>query len=140
MFNIARKAYAMGQSTGIIDGRLGRFACVGLLTTLIDLALFSLLAVSAGMQPAAANTVSYSCGIATSFVLNRGWTFANDRGIDCIERHAMRFLVSNLIGLSLSTGLVALFVYFLPNFIAKTASVPLVFVWNYVVVRFWVFK
>jgi putative flippase GtrA len=117
---------------------LMRFATVGLLTTALDFGLFSALARGLGVPPVPSNLVSYSCGIVTSFVLNRHWTFST-RGRGGIERHALRFLLSNLAGLALSTLLVGLLAHMLPPLVAKLISVPIVFVWNYLASRFWVF-
>ncbi len=125
---------------GLIDATLVRFAAVGLITTALDLVIFSGLALYTGLPAVAANVVSYSCGIATSFVLNRTWTFGIGRGRGGIERHSIRFVASNLAGLALSSLLVALFVLVLPAIAAKAVSVPLVFLWNYAVARFWVFR
>ena len=140
MQDTLRRLYSKGRDTGLIDATLLRFAVIGLVTTTLDFVLFSLLAVGAGIQPVAANVVSYSCGIVTSFVLNRSWTFGVARDTPGVKRHAMRFLASNIAGLLLSSTLVALLVLVLPDVAAKAVSVPLVFVWNYAVVRFWVFR
>ncbi len=124
----------------LLHPTLWRFATVGLLTTAIDIVLFSLLAVGAGIPAVAANTVSYSTGILTSFLLNRFWTF----GLSARERsafhHAFRFGASNLVGLLLSNLIVALFLLVMPKVFAKGLSVPLVFIWNYGAARFWVFR
>lgn len=139
MLEPRRRLFELRQVTSLIDATLVRFAVVGLITTTLDLVIFSVLAVHTDIPAVAANVVSYSCGIATSFVLNRSWTFGIGRSNPGIERHSVRFLASNLAGLALSSTLVALFVLVLPDIAAKVVSVPLVFFWNYAVARFWVF-
>ena len=135
-----RRLYSKGRDIGLVDATLVRFAVIGLVTTTLDLVLFSLLAVGAGVPAVAANVVSYSCGIVTSFVLNRSWTFGVAMDAPGVSRHAIRFLASNIAGLLLSSVLVGLLVLVLPDVAAKVVSVPLVFVWNYAVARFWVFR
>lgn len=135
-----RWLYGKGRAIGLIDATLVRFAVIGLVTTTLDLVLFSLLAAGAGVPAVAANVVSYSCGIVTSFVLNRSWTFGVARDAPGVRRHATRFLASNIAGLLLSSVLVGLLVLVLPDVAAKIVSVPLVFVWNYGLARFWVFR
>ena len=125
----------------LLDTTLRRFAIVGLTTTALDLGLFGALAVVAGIMPVVANIVSYSSGIVASFILNRGWTFGERRS-EAAHRHAIKFVVTNLAGLAISTAIVALLVLALdvPRFAAKGASLPVVFAWNYALARFWVFR
>ncbi len=140
MPDVVRALLDKGRATGLVDGTLVRFATVGAITTILDVVLFGLLAVGMDIPPVPANVVSYSCGIITSFALNRTWTFGIGRSAGGAERHAFRFVLSNLAGLLLSSGLVAVFTLLLPDFVAKLISVPLVFIWNYSVARFWVFR
>ena len=58
-------------------GLARRFATVGVLSTLLDVALFSVLHGVAGLPALAANTLSYSSGMVVSFVLHRRWTYAH---------------------------------------------------------------
>ncbi len=120
-----------------LDASILKFATVGALTTAIDFAIFAALTKLLGAPPAGANLVSYSSGVATSFVLNRSWTF---RSNGHAGRQALQFVATNFVGLTLSTGLVGLFALFLPDLVAKTASVPIVFLWNYLSARLWVFR
>lgn len=121
-----------------VDGAILRFAAVGALTTVLDFALFSVF-IEAGAFAVAANLGSYSCGVLTSFAFNNWWTFRAASG-RCALRAFTRFVLSNLAGLTLSTLLVGLFALLLPAPVAKLASVPLVFVWNFAAARFWVFR
>lgn len=111
-----------------------RFAGVGVVTTLLDTVLFAGLT-NAGVPPAPANLLSYSCGIAVSYGLNRRWTFraAGSHG------QAVRFALSMLLGLAISTALVATLSTYLPPVAAKVVTVPIVFLWNFAASRFWVF-
>ncbi len=52
-----------------------KFQCVGVVNFLVDLGVFTLLHTALGWGVGIANTVSYSCGIVNSFLLNRYWTF-----------------------------------------------------------------
>ena len=140
MLGATRRLLCRGRAGVLVDITLVRFATIGLMTTVLDLVVFSLLAVGVGLFPVAANVISYSFGIATSFVLNRSWTFSVPRGARGVERQALRFLASNLAALLFSSLLVALFILVLPEMTAKLVSVPIVFLWNYAVARLWVFR
>lgn len=127
-------------STARLGGQpaLGRFAAVGALTTILDFVLFSALVGSFGLIAGIANMLSYSCGIVASFLLNRYWTFGQ-RPVDARGAFG-RFVVTHAAGLGLSTLLVAGLATFLPDQLAKIASVPIVFVWNFALANRWVFR
>ncbi|BCP53933.1 putative membrane protein YngA [Kaistia sp. 32K] len=112
-----------------------RFAAVGVVTTLLDIAVFTGLT-AAGAPPAPANLVSYSCGIVVSYTLNRSWTFE----VGHSPMQALKFGASTLTGLLISTVLVAALATLMPAPFAKVLSVPVVFCWNYFTARLWVFR
>lgn len=116
-------------------GMILRFGTVGLITTALDITLFTALT-SGGLRPAFANLLSYSCGIAVSYMLNRSWTF---RAEGSTER-VVKFVALMLAGLLLSTVLVSLLAMVLPAPIAKVLSVPVIFVYNYLAARLLVFR
>ncbi|WP_331376199.1 GtrA family protein [Sinorhizobium chiapasense] len=131
-----RRLPARGQVAreGGVD-TLARFAVVGAITTILDFVVFTSLA-AAGTIPASANILSYSCGIFVSYVLNRSWTFRARRS----HVQAVKFVLSTLTGLLISTCLVALLASLIPPPVAKILSVPVVFAWNYLSARLWVFR
>lgn len=124
----------------LLNSDIIRFAIVGLITTALDFILFGALTGGAEIETAAANIVSYSCGIAVSFTLNRMWTFGRLRGGSPVGHEALKFAATHTAGLILSTVLVLVLALFFPAIAAKAISVPIVFVWNYVLARFWVFR
>ena len=113
---------------------LMRFASVGVVTTVLDLVLFSAFSAS-GIPAGAANIGSYSSGIALSYVLNRKFTFASDAS----ALRFAKFVAAMLCGLALSTLLVIVCTMLVPAIVAKIVTVPIVFLWNFVVSRWWVF-
>ncbi|ULO06945.1 GtrA family protein [Paenibacillus sp. 19GGS1-52] len=81
-----------------------KFNAVGLLNTLIDFAIFTLLN-SLGLVYTLAQVISYSAGTANSFILNKKVTFRDsDRGKkDSFDRmQLLKFIVLNLIVLGIS--------------------------------------
>jgi len=115
--------------------RAVRFGLVGVVNTLIDLILFSLLVHMAGLPVVPANMLSYGTGILNSFVMNRAWTFKHHSRGKALVKSLLVFTGINLLGLALSTLLVALFTTLMSPILAKIVSVPLVFVWNYLASR-----
>lgn len=133
-----RKLGARLRGIGV-DATLIRFAVVGMTTTAMDVALFAGLTIGAGLNPVAANIVSYTTAFVVSFILNRAWTFGLNSN-SAVERHAVRFAVTNIGALVISTVLVALLAFAVPKVAAKALSLPPVFVWTYLLSRRWVFR
>ncbi|OBZ10395.1 hypothetical protein A8L34_17450 [Bacillus sp. FJAT-27264] len=81
-----------------------KFNAVGLLNTLIDFAVFTLLH-SLGMMYGLAQVFSYSAGTANSFILNKKVTFrdsnrSGENGFDRIQ--LLKFIILNLTVLGIS--------------------------------------
>jgi putative flippase GtrA len=81
-----------------------KFALVGLLNTGVDVAIFFLLT-WIGIQYVAAQVVSYSCGAANSYLLNKVWTF---RSCGLSYAEIVRFTTVNLISLGISVVVLSL--------------------------------
>ncbi|UQZ34756.1 GtrA family protein [Paenibacillus sp. PK3_47] len=85
-----------------------KFNAVGLLNTLVDFAVFTLLH-SLGMFNTPAQIISYSAGTANSFIWNKKVTFrdrnkGNTAGFDRMQ--LIRFIILNLIVLGISVLLI----------------------------------
>lgn len=116
-----------------------RFGLVGILNTLLDFGVFLLLARVVGIPVALANTVSYSVGLANSFVCNKLWTFGSVPQRLPVGRQFIFFAALNLAGLALST-LIVTALQSLGLTMAKLISVPVVFAWNYWTSRRFVYR
>lgn len=92
--------------SGIDFARLARFGLVSVITTLIDFGIFNLLVIPKLLPPVAATTISYTCGIVASFVLNKWFTFRGRR--DNMAHEFGLFVAINVVGLTLNNGAVAL--------------------------------
>lgn len=127
-------------SSSLMSPVFFKFAIVGAITTALDFVVFGALTESAGVKAALANVLSYSCGIVVSFSLNRVWTFGSVRGESPLQQEAMKFIATHVAGLTLSTLLVFSFNLLLPAMFSKAISVPIVFAWNFLLAKLWVFK
>lgn len=85
--------------------RFLKFGAVGVANTLITLVVFNLIAVVLGWPAVAGNALGWVAGFANSFYWNRRWTFADRTGVDA-RRSLVRFAVSNVVALLVSTGIV----------------------------------
>ncbi len=116
-----------------------KFGTVGIANTALDVGIFSVLTLAVGLQAPAANVVSYSAGIALSFALNRAWTF-RDRNRQRPWSRLALFATGNLVGLALSTAVIASLVRAWGPLPAKALSVGITFAWNYIFSNLIVFK
>lgn len=114
--------------------RLVRFGLVGVLNTAVDLGLYLLLV---GFMPLVlANFVSTSCGMATSFCLNRGFTF---RSSGSVVRQLLLFVLVTGTGLWVVQPLVISAFSGLGVLGAKLAGMSVGLVWNFVLYHYVVF-
>jgi putative flippase GtrA len=84
--------------------RPGKFALVGLINTSIAVAVIGLL-LRAGVGDYTANIAGYACGLVSSFILNRRFTFRQQAGTTSIAE-ASRFLTA--VAISYAANLAAL--------------------------------
>jgi len=85
-------------------GEFIKFAVVGILNTGVDVAIFFLLT-WLGIPYVAAQIVSYSCGAANSYLLNKVWTF---RSCGLSYAEIVRFAAVNLTSLGISVVVLTL--------------------------------
>lgn len=136
----------LGNSiNGIFNGKLkhiSRFSLVGVLNTLVDFTIFTMFNGVFGMDYIVSQISGYSLGIANSFIFNKKWTFNETKGNSKAYYELLRFVLVNLISLTISLaamkGLVSnlnLNVYISKIIVTLVAQVT-----NFIFYRFWVFS
>ncbi|GGG10068.1 polysaccharide biosynthesis protein GtrA [Paenibacillus albidus] len=119
-----------------------KFNAVGLLNTLIDFAVFTLLH-SLGMVYTLAQVISYSAGTANSFILNKKVTFkdrsSKQKGAGRLQ--LVKFIVLNVAVLGISLLLMHLLTDKLevPVLLAKVLATFITVIINFFGSRKWVF-
>ncbi len=115
-----------------------KFAGVGLLNTLLCFVVIVALKSLFGVGDVPANIGGYALGLASSFLLNRRWTFAHsDRMLPALLRFVSVFLVSYLINLAVLLGLIRLG---LNHYLAHLAGMPPYSVTFYLGCRYFAFR
>ncbi|MCI9194668.1 MAG: GtrA family protein [Angelakisella sp.] len=119
--------------------KAGKFAAVGVVNTLVDFLVFTVLAQALSVNVYLAQVAGYSAGVLNSYVLNRSWTF-RVRG-RFFSPALVKFLVLSVCMLGLSTGLLYLChgVAGVPKLAAKVLATGGTMVVSFLVNRFWVF-
>jgi dolichol-phosphate mannosyltransferase len=126
---------------------LMRFAAVGVIGAVIDIALFALLHGALGLALLPANTISYSAGIVNNFLLNRRWTY-HDAPQKAIRTQMIQFALVSVSALLLNNLLVALLTPLSASatgpqggyLLAKACATAIGLVWNFGINRIWTFK
>jgi len=71
-----------------------KFAFVGALNTLVDVAVFSILLFVFGVPKEVSQFFSYSAGILNSLIFNSKWTFKSDKKLD--TKQILKFMAVNV--------------------------------------------
>jgi putative flippase GtrA len=115
-----------------------RFCAVGFVNTGVDFSAFFLLN-GIGVPHLLAQVLSYSTGVANSFVLNRKWTFSIKGRTNAGE--VAKFIIVNSISLLVSSSLLYIMydINHLDLWLAKAAATVGGIAINYIGSRLWVF-
>ena len=125
----------------INDGviRFVKFGMVGVINTLVNWIIFFILN-ALGMYYILANIIAYILGTVNSYLWNTLWVFKyKDKAS---TETTIKFIILNLIGLGLNTGIVYVLVDLcnLNKFIGLVTTTAIVMIINYIVNKLWVFS
>jgi putative flippase GtrA len=125
--------------------RIGRFAIVGVLATLLHSAVYSLLITVTPIAPLLANLLAFASALSMSFFGHQRWTFkeAGERAVahGGSVAHFGRFFLTSVLGLALNSAAV----YVVVNGLGLEpiyAVVPMLFVVppiTFICMKLWVF-
>ena len=117
--------------------RFIKFGITGVMNTFVDFAVFWVLSYL-GANQYFAQTISYSCGMLNSYIVNRSWTFRSENKF--FSKQMLRFAVVNLSLLLLSLGVLLVCGRLgYAKLIAKLCATAVTMVVGFVVNRLWVF-
>ena len=119
--------------------RFLKFGIVGVLNTLVNWIIFFILN-TLGMYYIFSNIIAYSISTIHSYLWNTLWVFKyKDKAS---TDTTFKFIVLNIIGLCLNTGILYVLVDFfnLNKLFALIITTAIVMIINYVVNKVWVFK
>lgn len=120
-------------------GQAVRFGVVGVVNTLVGLAVIYLAMAALRFDDVAANVLGYAVGLAVGFALNRRWTFAHaGRVLPTALRFAVAFVVSYV--LNLATMLLLRDHFGVDPYIAQAAGVPPYTIAFFLLSRYFVFR
>ena len=109
----------------------GKFAVVGVLNTLVHIAVFLLLLHGLGTAWVVANSAAYCVGVTNSFVLNKYWTFSESRTHGRISQQLPLFVALNLVGLGMSNLTIWALQPVMPVEAGLLVAILVTFAWNF---------
>ena len=120
--------------------KLIKFGLVGAMNTLIDWAVFFVLTQFTAILPWIAHVIGYSCGVVSSFLGNKFFTFKSRGTKTGVE--LIKFVILNLLSLGVSTLVIIVLGDKLEwnTYIAKIFSTGSAMLINYVGSRFFIFN
>lgn len=116
-----------------------KFSIVGAINTMVDFGVFSLL-LSNGCPILLSQIISYGCGMLNSFIMNRSWTFKENKRNEYSE--PLKYVVANVATLVIVSVLILLFINLvhLPVLLAKVLCTGIGMIVNFMSSKFWVFQ
>jgi putative flippase GtrA len=120
--------------------KVGNFAAIGVVNTLIDFGVFVLCYQVAELQIIPANVIAWTVAVSGSYVMNSHITFAAESGRRLNARAYGTFIVSGIAGLIANTTVLVLASYVMPVLVAKILAVGVSFLVNFSLSHFVVFR
>jgi putative flippase GtrA len=130
--------------------RFIKFAIVGGIGAVLDVAVLNFLILVVGMPKGYANLISVTCAIISNFTWNRLWTFPESRE-HAVHTQFGKFAVVNLVGLGINQAVFLLtdnfiFLPLMPQHetlaynLAKLCAIGVVLFWNFGINRIWTYR
>jgi putative flippase GtrA len=119
--------------------QLFKFACVGGTGTVLNLAVFTLLAVALDVHHLVAATIAFLVAVTNNFWLNRHWTFGARDGHAGFQ--AARFFTVSLFAFAIQLGVLELLVSVAgsPKVLAQAVSLVVATPFNFLGNKMWSF-
>ncbi len=120
----------------LIEQRLFHYAISGGTAFTIEYGSFLIFYYEFHLSAVLANTISFSLGLVTSFLLNRFWVFAHDKQKKKMVHQMSLYLVTGLFNLIITDIMIHFIVKAgVPAFIAKILLVIIVAFWNFFIFK-----
>jgi putative flippase GtrA len=116
------------------------FACIGVVNTLIDLAVFLTAYNALGLPLIPANVLAWLVAVSASYVMNSFITFARESGRKLRWRDYATFVASGIAGVIANTTALVIASYFMSVLAAKLLAILVGFLVNFSLSHFVVFR
>jgi putative flippase GtrA len=141
------RLYALAQRNPKELQRFAKFATVGAIGMLVDIAILNALHKLLGLMVLWANTVSFSAAVVSNFTWNRLWTFPESRARPLVPQ-LVQFAIVNVVGLAINNLVLWLALQVLQHLVpdpfdynlAKITAIGVVLFWNFGINRIWTYR
>jgi putative flippase GtrA len=116
------------------------FAMVGVVNTVVDLAVFLLAYGVLGLPLVPANVLAWLVAVSGSYVMNSFITFSVESGRKLRWRDYLSFVASGVAGVVANTTVLVLLSYVVPVIVAKLAAILASFLVNFLLSHLVVFR
>jgi glycosyltransferase involved in cell wall biosynthesis len=140
LVSIFKIAVAHYSAPGNLLRQMARFLATGVLTNIVNYAVFWILLRGLSVHYVAASVTGFLAGFAVGFVVNRRWTFEAAHGKSTGQ--LVRFLIVNLISLAANVGTISFFtevVNLIPE-ISQILAIAVSTAINFTGSKFWAFR
>lgn len=123
-----------------MNSKFVKFLISGVSAATAEYGVFLILSLSIGSTfLLVINGISFCAGLCVSFFLNRRWVFGSS---EKIGSQFVKYAALACINLILSTGIFAIFVYWLDisEFYAKIFVMVMIAMWNFLIFKTFIFK
>ena len=117
-----------------------KFGITGVINTLINFLVFTLLSVILNFNIYFSEIIAYSCGMLNSYIVNRSWTFTTTDKF--WSNQLIKFILTNLAVMLLSLLLLNIFTekFLLSKIISKVFATIITTITNFLISKLWVYK
>jgi putative flippase GtrA len=127
--------------------RFLKFACVGIVGSIVDFGVLNLLHKGFGLPLLVANIFSFSAAVLSNFTWNRLWSFPESRQHPLLPQLG-QFALVNVVGLAINTIVLFVVLQVIKGFIpdpwnynlAKAFAIVVVLFWNFFINRKWTYS
>lgn len=117
-----------------------KFGITGVINTLINFLVFTLLSVILNFNIYFSEIIAYSCGMLNSYIVNRSWTFTTTDKF--WSNQLIKFILTNLAVMLLSLLLLNIFTekFLLSKIISKVFATIITTITNFLISKLWVYN
>jgi len=118
-----------------------KFGLVGGINTVLDFGVYLALTRWLDLHYLVANLVAFILAASSSFILNKYWTFRDNR-LAGLTFQYLKFLIVSTVGAALTELTLFALVHFAgwPDIVAKIMAIGVVMFWNFFANKHWTFR
>ena len=123
----------------MIAKQFSKYSLVGVINTITDFLIFTILISLIGINVYIANTLAFIAAVTQSYILNHRWTFRQKTHNHTVLRY-LKFVAINAGGVVISTIVLFFTAEFMHPLIGKLCAAVLVVIWGFTLSKIYIFN